>query len=545
MEKSSDIYWIGYIAVSIIVIAFFTISYCGFFMGDDIYMSYGVSTLSDVFEHTKMFYLTFGGRLFSVASQYLFCGVLGNNRIWFDFVNTLFFVLLILICGRLINDSKEGLVFRVLLFALLFWFLCPIPSETLFWVAGTTTYLWANTLAFAFLLFFQKYKDDNFGVIGKIGLFFMSFIAATEFITCASICGAFVIYYAFHFKRFKKNAVPFVIGFALGSMVLLLAPGNFGRLTNGIGINRHPFDIHYLLHHLIQEIVQYKVLWMFLAIFVWGWIKNKAVAKAWIKSNSILLLSLGWSVIAYSLAFSSPWKRALFFTETLSLVLLLRFLCDNYGIIKIRFFDKFISRNSFTVRATMMIVLFVAFAVDSVSAIVATRRQNENNEVLLNKIVDSGGIVALDRKIPSHRMAYYAYFPNWTWEPLADKNNLDSVHVYPYYCLEKYYDRDYPLENVYVAKSSRFEKSVLMIVRVENDNLQESSNHLVFTIDYYTRPRTWYESLLDKWRDYHYDLTDVIEKENPNFCYESYCYYAFYLRRVDAKNLKSVKYEFK
>ena len=90
MKKSNIIIWLDYVAIAIIVIAFFVISYCGYFMGDDIYMNYGVSTLSDVFEHTKMFYHTYGGRLFSVASQYLFSGVLGNNRIWFDIVNTLF-----------------------------------------------------------------------------------------------------------------------------------------------------------------------------------------------------------------------------------------------------------------------------------------------------------------------------------------------------------------------------------------------------------------------------------------------------------------------
>ena len=219
--KNRELFWLDYIAIAIIVIAFFVISYCGFFMGDDVYMNYGVSTLSGVLEHTKMFYLTYGGRLFSVASQYLFSGVLGNSRIWFVVVNTMFFVLLIMTCGRLIEASKEKYVFSLLLFALLFWFLCPEPGQTLFWTAGSTTYLWANTLAFVFLLFFQKYKDDDFRPWGKLGLFMMSFFAATEFITCASICGAFVVYYAFHIKKFKRNVVPFVVGFALGSMVLL------------------------------------------------------------------------------------------------------------------------------------------------------------------------------------------------------------------------------------------------------------------------------------------------------------------------------------
>ena len=71
-KKKNKLLWLDYVAVAIIVIAFFVISYCGFFTGDDFVMDYDVSSLSDVFERTKNWYFTLGGRSFSVASQYLF-----------------------------------------------------------------------------------------------------------------------------------------------------------------------------------------------------------------------------------------------------------------------------------------------------------------------------------------------------------------------------------------------------------------------------------------------------------------------------------------
>ena len=533
---------LDYVAILIIVIAFFVISRCGFLLEDDLYMNYGVSSLLDVLIQTKKWYFRLGGRIFSVASQYLFSGVLGNNKIWFDIVNTLFFASFIWICGRLINNGKKEFVSCVLVFALLFWFLCPVPDQTLFWVAGSTTYLWANTLSFAFLLLFQKFKDDNFSVAGKIGLFFVSFIAASEFITCASVCGAFVVYYALHIKRFKGNAVPMVIGYAIGSMVLLFAPGSFGRAGM---ISYSVFDnIHYLLHNLFQEVVRYKALWMFLIVFVWGWIRNKTVVKAWTKTNSILLLSLGWSIIAFSVVFR-PGNRALFFTEALSLVLFLKFLLDTYDFIKIRIVDEFICRNSFMVRSVLISLLFVLFMVDSVFAVIETKKQKVNNDVLLNEIVDSGGIVALDRMHSSHRMAAAPSFPKWTWKYLAHKFDLDTVRVYPFYCLDKYYNQAYPLENVYVDSCDYRYKCADMVVRVEKDSIRETNNLVIFTIDYYKRPRNRFESMLDKWRNYHYDLTEVIEKNKPDVCFEDYCYYVFYPRRVDIDYLKSVKCEFK
>ena len=549
-NNNSRFLFLDYIAFAIIAIAFFVISYCGFFTWDDIYMNYGVSTLSDVLEHTKMFYFTYGGRLFSVASQYLFSGVLGNNRIWYAIANTLFFTSLMMVCGGLINDNKEGFIFRVLLFALLFWFLCPVPSETLFLTAASTTYLWANTLSFVFLWFYLKYKDDNFGVVGKMGLFFMSVLAATEFITCASICGAFVVYYAFHIKKFKGNAVPFVAGFAIGSIILLFAPGGFERASR---FNYSILDnIQDLAHFSVKEIVIYKILWMLLIVLVCVGIKNKEAVKLWMKNNTILLLSLGWSVISFSIVFR-PEKRALFFPEILSLVLLLRFLFDNHVLLGMRFFDKVISNNRFIIRIVIISLLFVSFVVDSAFAIVETKKQSYTNVELMNELVDSGGIVAWDRIISSHRMAYITRVAPWSEEPLAEKYGLDSVRVYPYYCLDKYYKQGWPSVNIFIDEvrmkdadlgfdDGLFRKYIRLIVRIKTEELQESNNHVIFVIDY-TRPRKWYKSWLDDLRNYQYERTAVVEIDEPEVCFDGYCYYIIWFGRENVKGLKSIKYE--
>ena len=168
MKKNSTfLLWFDYIAITIIVIAFFVISYCGFFRSDDLMMKFGVSSFSDVLEYTRNWYLTAGGRLFSVAAQYLFSGVFGDNKLWFDIVNTIFFVVMIAAGGKLMG-GKDKDIHKVLVFALLFWLLYPAPDESMFWVAGATTYLWGNALSLVFLAMFLKYKDDDFSGLGKI-----------------------------------------------------------------------------------------------------------------------------------------------------------------------------------------------------------------------------------------------------------------------------------------------------------------------------------------------------------------------------------------
>lgn len=549
--------WLDYVAFAIIVVVFFIISCCGFFKGDDIAMAYGYwiinngseigcsefSSISDVVQHTQWWYFHLGGRFFSVASQYLFCGLL-DTKLWFDFVNTLFFLLLIIICRKLIIDDNKESIYYTLLFALLFWFLCPVPKESLFWVAGSTTYLWANTLAFVYLWLFQKYKDSNFSIIGKIGLFFVSVVAAAEFITCASICGAFVVYYAFHIKELKRNTIPLVAGFFVGSLLVLFAPGNFERASLEWNVS-YIDKIKDLLFHPVREILRYKVLWLFLIVLAWGWRKNKMVVEKWVKKNSILLLSLAWSVIAFSVVFR-PTDRALFFTETLALILVLKFFVEYYYMLGLRCLDG-IKRNSrIIIRSAIITLLFVLFMVDSVFAVTETKRQSSNNDMLLNKIVDSGGIVALDQMISSHRMAYVPFFHSWTWKPLAYQFGLDSVHVYPYYCQDKLYTQSFPLENVYVDEIYVDEfnndvsgKFVRLFIRVENRDLQEQNNHITFTIDY-TRPRKWYMSWMDKWRNYQYNRNIVVERDKPDVCFDGYCYYVLWFK--EENNLKSVKY---
>ena len=530
MRKTKTISWLGNVAVLFIVIAFFVISMLGFMMGDDYWMNGAVSSMVELVKHTGWFYFHSGGRLFSVACQYLFSGVLGGHRIWYAIVNTLFFVLFIVTCSKLVKDAKAGFASRLLLFTLLFWFLCPVPKNTLFWIAGSTTYLWANTFSFLFLLAYQKYKDEDFGVKEKIGLFVLSFLAASEYITAASISGALVVYYAFNFKKLKGNAIPFVVGFILGSMILLFAPGSLRRAGFDSSC-ASLFGVGDLLRNPLWEIMKYKALWVFLAVFVLGWVKEREVVKKWTKDNAVLLLSLGWSVIAFSVVFR-PIKRALFFPEALPLVLVLKFLYDNASVIKNRFVDRSHRFNLSIFRKVVTVLLFAVFLADATFAAIETNKQRKNNDVSLSQILDSGGFVALDNMLSSHRMAYAPVFYTNTFKAVADELDLDTVCVYPYYCLDKYYDQDPPLENVFVAYDYYADdvdvpkNVVVLVMRIEEERLQVEGGHVVFTIDCGRQEPI------------------VFERERPSYCFEGYGYYPFYFDRDDADNLKSVSCEF-
>ena len=180
-------------------------------------------------------------------------------------------------------------------------------------------------------------------------------------------------------------------------------------------------------------------------------------------------------------------------------------------------------------RNIVLALLFAVFVVDAVFAMRETVKQRERNDAFLGEIVDAGGIVALDQALSSHRMAYApVYYPNF-FRYMAQKLDLDTVCVYPHYCMDKYYDKDPPLDHVYVAYDYYADDAdvpysvVVLTIRVEEERLREEGSHVVFTIDCGDGKKL------------------VFEREEPSYCVGGYGYYPFYFDRKDAETLRSVK----
>lgn len=524
--------------ISVIVIAFAVITVCGFVYYDDYAMSQGIYCFKDILTTTWNWYFTYGGGVFAAATQFLFCGLLKNNRLWFDIVNTLFFILLLVAASGLIGKKKIASANQVLLFALLFWFLCPVPRETVFWAVGSTAYLWTTVLVLSFLVVYEQCKASDYGIAGKIALLLFSMMMAANIIPSVSICGAFVVYYIFHIKEFKGNAVPLVVGFAIGSILLVFAPGNFARAAiqseYGVGIS-FIGNIKSLLFHPFKEVIKYKALWLFLLVLALGFWRDRESVKGWIKENAILMLSLAWSIIAFSLVFR-PAKRALFFTETLSIILLLRFCIDNKGLIL-----KYV-HNQTAAKRVVFVVLGTLFVLDAVFAVKETVRQRAVNEKQLERLKESNGVAALDRTSSSHRMAYASDFPEWTWKPLAEELGVDSVHVFPYFCQDKYYSTSSPFKDLYIEEEGDYGKDVRLIPRIPVVDDETTPGQVVYTIRY-DRPRKWYKQWLDKWRDYQYERTAVVEIGKPEVCFDGYAYYVIWFRGENVQGMKSIEME--
>ena len=319
----------------------------------------------------------------------------------------------------------------------------------------------------------------------------------------------------------------------------MLAPGNYARA--GVG---GEFSIVFYLQGVFSplnvtiELLKYKALWMFVVGLVLLFITNKLMAKEWCKKHGFLLLVLGIGVFTNSTVFA-PYissTRTLYFSEVLSIVLLLGVVYslteEDHAIPSIK------RMNMRRIGAVFTVFLFGLFVYDSSEAIASTIQQRAYNERSLDEIRLANGVIALDKCPKAHRMTMDVFYPKWAWEGMATKMGLDSVHVYPYYCQDKYFEE--PLrfaESIYVDKVGVYDSQGMVVIRCpETDSMQG----LICRIDY-ERPKKYYRLWIDRLRHYQYEKSVEVDFGEPELCYQGYCYYLVWMSRENCGNVKRIE----
>lgn len=531
--NSKNIDTLGLIAFITLAIAFFIISRCGFFVSDDYAMN--AANIREAIDKTIYFYKMWSGQVFSIFTEFIFCRVTDYNKIWFDIFNTIFFVITIIICsGISTNGHVRNSWFHIAIFSLAFWFLCPIPWQTLFWVVGSIAYLWTNSLCFIFLYLFVRYKDKNSPILTKTILFFASIFLSSSLIPCVSICGAFVVYYIFHLKELRGNNIPMIIGFTIGAIFVFFAPGNFMRAA----VDTIPF-IDKLIEFFSnppKEIGRYFAPNILFLLWIYLYIQHRSFAFDWVKKNAFLLIVLGWSAIAFSIVFR-PEERGAFFTETMSIILLLRLIYAyiQSGLPAPTFVSKIRSKLKFLNKKFLLSSIFIMFLCDSGLAIKETLIQKENNAESLKCIIEGGGLAAVDEFTPAHRMAICPSFPSWSWKGISKYYGLKRVRTYPYYCMEKYYTKTTKGDIGYCIGRH------CVIIRLKKTD-GGNKKPIVFHIKH-TPLRRNFPKLLNKILNKEFSESVISqERESPDITYKDYDYYYIWTE-ANLKRSKNISVE--
>ena len=239
-----------------------------------------VSSLSDVLDNCRVYYLTEGGRLPGV----LLIGVLfwDLEKAYFNPFNALLMVVLVMEIYWLSHEGKVTFNFDG---SYLFWIFFGLWAfnasfvDACLWIPGSSNYLLMMVVVLAFLVpYVRNYYDESYlqkdNLKISIGIFFSGILAGWSHETTICWLILFLLYWLYLCKK-KENLqnwkISGFLGLCIGYLLLICAPGNFYRLSQQHQINGGiPLNELYLnkLMELVWIILFHFLLYYFIVKFL-------------------------------------------------------------------------------------------------------------------------------------------------------------------------------------------------------------------------------------------------------------------------------------
>ncbi|MGL6120204.1 MAG: DUF6056 family protein, partial [Fusobacteriaceae bacterium] len=184
-------------------------------------------------------YFIWGGRAPAhILAQFFL--MLPTKKI-FDVFNSIVFLLMLIgiylnIDKKLRKKQNPLFVFIIILF--LVWFFVSRIGETIFWVTGSFNYLWMSTICLFFVCIFknilfnyQKHSNNIINFSSYFLLFLFGILSGwtNENMGLSILVASLVLMYVKKIKN--KKVIIMLIGILIGSLFLILAPGNFQRIA--------------------------------------------------------------------------------------------------------------------------------------------------------------------------------------------------------------------------------------------------------------------------------------------------------------------------
>lgn len=213
------------------------------------YTNNKLSSVFDIIPSMMKHYTMWGGRLVvhSLLQEFLYFG-----PFWADLFNSLMFVLYIVLIYKIVNINKNINPLLIPIIFFLTWFFQADLGETILWMTGSANYLWGTTILFAFLysyyVYFNKmlYEQRSEIKINKNQLpysvfFFIAGVIAgwtneNMVVAIGAIIFIMLLYIWRKYRRLKQWSITGFVGFGIGAILMIIAPGNFKRYKEELGI---------------------------------------------------------------------------------------------------------------------------------------------------------------------------------------------------------------------------------------------------------------------------------------------------------------------
>lgn len=310
-----------------------------------------IKSITDVINSQIDHYKYFGGRNLVHGIEQFFSGVLSPSV--FYVINT--FVLLITIVLMVYIAVGKTLMFQsygpwVLTVCGLLFFL-PWPLYILSSINLSCNYLWPmlSLLIVYTIWYYIRSKKTKYKLPVCILFCLIAFVSGwSHEAYCIALSGGFFFYYLFHYKELKGAQAWIVIGYWLGTLVLISSPGNFFRFDNLE--NDHGY--RNLIREFMFSLTRLKCVYIYLFIIIYFNIKKKLYFTEFIKNYQLLIIT--WIISFVFIGFIHTTSHSFTGVEMLS-ILLITCLCK-----------PFYTDNKIIILTSFMILLCIYMGIISV-----------------------------------------------------------------------------------------------------------------------------------------------------------------------------------
>ena len=319
--------------------------------------------LADMIHSSNIAYMNWGGRYIVFLLFHIFSRLpkavfnVTNGLVYVVFIQVLF----AFICkGLKMTRISKPLLLGGVFFAA--WFMVPSMYENL-WICGSIDYLWSDTIILLFA--YQYFKAPKWtagkktSILSVIGMLFFGLMAglSNESASCTLISALFV-FAVWNIKKHQRIAAAQwagVLGALIGFLALMLAPGNFARISVGLAGESGKAGILYQLIRTTYFGMRYNLLPMGIALFFV--VQSKDGAEKWWARDEVILLFFAliniW-VMAFSLGYA---VRTVLFSTALCVIAVGRAVVRYYNLRVPEDGDKKAKRLSWRVLYVAMALL--------------------------------------------------------------------------------------------------------------------------------------------------------------------------------------------
>ncbi len=193
-----------------------------------------IQSLGDVFHSLGRYYMMHGGRLVSFFVQFFFVFL---GKFWFNIANAFAFAAM---CAVLLMHCRRRLAFAdesemLLVMGAFLWLGLSHFGEVAIWLCGSAVYLWTGLLAAIFLLPYNladagRWRTWPLQEKWMLPLGAMAACSVENLTVTTTALAGWLSYRAFCRGRYEAWMGRGAIGACLGSVVCLVAPGNYVRI---------------------------------------------------------------------------------------------------------------------------------------------------------------------------------------------------------------------------------------------------------------------------------------------------------------------------